>query len=131
MTMRNTRREILKGGLAAAGLTMFGLPELPVLAQGETQVPFTDIPDNVRWDNPPDRRTFDIRTIDGPFVPPDKYATTQHYGHPSVDPAAFRLRVSGLVNKPLALSLDDLKKMGATDIVAGFECSGKIGRAHV
>jgi hypothetical protein len=35
--------------------------------------------------------------------------------------------VSGLVDRPKALSLDDLKKMGATDLVAGFECSGNRG----
>src|SRR3989442_14386928 len=39
-----TRREILKGGLALAGLSVFGVPEwaLPALAEGETLVPFTD-----------------------------------------------------------------------------------------
>jgi DMSO/TMAO reductase YedYZ molybdopterin-dependent catalytic subunit len=129
MTIQSTRREILRGGLAAAGLGVLGIPEwaLPALAQTETLVPFTDIPDNVRWDTPPDRRLLDVRTIDGPFTPRDKFATTQHYGHPEVDPATFKLKVSGLVDRPKALSLDDLKKMGATDLVAGFECSGNRG----
>jgi DMSO/TMAO reductase YedYZ molybdopterin-dependent catalytic subunit len=126
---QRSRREILKGGLAVAGLGVLGIPEwaLPALAQGETLVPFTDIPDNVRWDTPPDRRLLDVRTIDGPFTPADKFATTQHYGHPAIDTATFKLKVSGLVDKPLALSLDDLKKLGATDLVAGFECSGNRG----
>jgi len=90
-------------------------------------VPFTDIPDNVRWEVPPDRRTLDLRTIDGPFTPKDRFATTQHYGHPAIDAATYRLKVSGLVNRPVALSLDELKKMGGTDLVAGFECSGNRG----
>ena len=129
MTIQSTRREILVGGLAAAGLGVLGIPEwaLPALAQSETVVPFTDIPDNVRWETPPDRRLLDVRTIDGPFTPKDKFATTQHYGHPDVDPATFKLKVSGLVDRPKALSLDDLKKMGATELVAGFECSGNRG----
>jgi DMSO/TMAO reductase YedYZ molybdopterin-dependent catalytic subunit len=129
MMNQRSRREILKGGLAVAGLGVLGIPEwaLPALAQGETLVPFTDIPDNVRWDTPPDRRLLDVRTIDGPFTPADKFATTQHYGHPAIDAATFKLKVSGLVDKPLALSLDDLKKLGATDLVAGFECSGNRG----
>jgi DMSO/TMAO reductase YedYZ molybdopterin-dependent catalytic subunit len=129
MTIRSTRRNLLKGSLAVAGLSVFGLPEwaLPVLAQGETLVPFTDIPDNVKWEVPPDRRTLDVRTIDGPFTPADKWATTQHYGHPEVDMATYKLKVSGLVDKPLALTIDDLKKMGNTDLVAGFECSGNRG----
>ena len=126
---QHSRREVLKGGLAVAGLGVLGIPEwaLPALAADETLVPFTDIPENVRWDTPPDRRLLDVRTIDGPFTPADKYATTQHYGHPTVDAATFKLKVSGLVDKPLQLSLDDLKKMGATDLVAGFECSGNRG----
>jgi len=129
MTMQNTRRDILRGGLAAAGLGVLGIPDwaLPALAQGETVVPFTDIPENIKWETPPDRRLLDVRTIEGPFTPRDKWATTQHYGHPEVDPATFKLKVSGLVDRPKALSIDDLKKMSATDLVAGFECSGNRG----
>ncbi|HUC77184.1 MAG TPA: molybdopterin-dependent oxidoreductase [Vicinamibacterales bacterium] len=129
MMNQPSRRAILKGSLAAAGLGVLGIPEwvLPALAQGEAVVPFTDIPDNVRWDTPPDRRLLDVRTIDGPFTPIDKFATTQHYGHPEIDIAAFKLKVSGLVDKPLQLSIDDLKKMGPADLVAGFECSGNRG----
>jgi DMSO/TMAO reductase YedYZ molybdopterin-dependent catalytic subunit len=129
MTNSASRRDVLRGGLMVAGLGMLNLPEwaLPVLAAGETVVPFTDIPENVRWETPPDQRRLDIRTIEGFFTPKDKFATTQHYGHPVVDPAAFKLKVSGLVNQSKALSLDDLKKMGAKDLVAGFECSGNRG----
>jgi DMSO/TMAO reductase YedYZ molybdopterin-dependent catalytic subunit len=129
MIKQPSRRTILRGSLAAAGLGVLGVPAwvLPALAQGETLVPFTDIPENVRWDTPPDRRMLDVRTINGPFSPTDTFATTQHYGHPQIDAATFRLKVSGLVDKPLQLSLDDLKKMGATELVAGFECSGNRG----
>jgi len=129
MKTDSTRRSILKGSMALAGLGVIGLPEwaMPVLAQGDSVVQFTDIPENVRWETPPDRRTLDVRTIDGPFIAPDKFATTQHYGHPDVDPATFKLKVTGLVNTPKALSLDDLKKLGAVDLVAGFECSGNRG----
>jgi len=126
---QRTRRDILKGTLIVAGLGVLDIPEwaLPVLAQGDTDVPFTDIPDNVRWETPPDRRLLDVRTIDGPFTPADKFGTTQHYGHPTIDAAAFRLKISGLVDRSKQLSLDDLKKIGSTDLVAGFECSGNRG----
>ena len=92
MKIDTSRRTILKGSLAMAGLGVVGFPEwaMPVLAQGDTVVQFTDIPDNVRWDTPPDRRMLDVRTIDGPFTPADKFATTQHYGHPDVDMATLQ-----------------------------------------
>ena len=126
MDTLTTRRTILKGSAALAGLSVFGIPEwaLPAMAQGETLVPFLDLPDNFNPTPAPDRRLLDLRKIDGPFTPKDQFFTTQHYGHPEVDPVAFRLKVGGLVNTPLALSLDDIKKMGAAETVAGFECSG-------
>jgi DMSO/TMAO reductase YedYZ molybdopterin-dependent catalytic subunit len=34
------------------------------------------------------------------------------------------LKISGLVDRPTTLSLDALQKVGRTDLVAGFECSG-------
>ena len=121
-----TRREIIEGSLALASLSIFGIPEwaLPALAEGETVVPFTDIPKDANFTPAPDRRNLDIRTIDGPFTPKDKFFTTQHYGHPEVDPATFRLKISGLVEHPVSLSLDDLKKKRNSELIAGFECSG-------
>jgi DMSO/TMAO reductase YedYZ molybdopterin-dependent catalytic subunit len=126
MSKQTTRRNILKGSLAVAGLSVFGLPEwaLPALAEGETIVPFTDIPANANFGTNGERRTYDIRKIDGPFTPKDDFFTTQHYPHPQIDPAAFRLKISGLVDRPKSLSLDELKKMGNSELAAGFECSG-------
>ena len=70
MKLETTRRDILKGSLALAGLGVIGVPEwaMPILAADESVVQFTDIPENVRWDTPPDRRMLDVRTIDGPFT---------------------------------------------------------------
>ncbi len=129
MAKQSTRRQVLRGSLAVAGLSVVfpgGLREwaLPLLAQGETLVPFTDLPASINLTPSADRRIVDVRTINGPFTPADQFFTTQHYGHPTVDPAAFRLRISGLVERPATLSLDDLRRMGGTELIAGFECSG-------
>jgi len=125
-----TRREVLKGSLATAGLGVLGLPEwaLPALAQDETLVPFTDIPEDFKTVPAETVRFLDIRKIDGSPTPPDQFFTTQHYGHPQVDGATFRLKMTGLVDRPKDLSLDELKALGQTDLVAGFECSGNSGR---
>ena len=121
MKTSHTRRDLLKGGLAVAGLGVFGLPEfvLPALAQGEVLVPFTDLPETFPAPGV-DRRQLDVRKIDGPFTPKDQFFTTQHYGHPEIDPAAYRLKVTGLVDKPLSLSLDNLRGMRRVELVAGF-----------
>ena len=110
-----SRRRVLKGGLAAAGLGLFGLPEwaMPVLAQGETLVPFTRLPGELRHEpergrprprHPDDRRRHSRRTISS-----SRRSTT---AIPTIDPAAFRLKVSGLVDRPKSLSIDELKAMG-------------------
>ena len=126
MTKQTTRREILRGSLAVAGLGILGIPDwaIPALAQGETLVPFTDLPPNINLTPSADRRIIDVRKIDGPFTPTDQFFTTQHYGHPVIDPATFRLKISGLVERPTSFSLDELRKMRSTELVFGFECSG-------
>jgi DMSO/TMAO reductase YedYZ molybdopterin-dependent catalytic subunit len=121
-----TRRDVMKAGLGAAVLGTAANVDwaLPVLAQGETTVPFTDFPPTFNPNPAPDRRVFDTRTLSGPFTPKDQFFTIQHYGHPAIDPVAFRLKISGLVRTLTHLSLDDLRRLGGAELVAGFECSG-------
>ena len=129
MTTHKTRRDVIKGSLAMAGLGVLGLPKwaLPALAQGESLMEFTDLPDEIVIQRTPDRRIIDVRHIDGFFTPINQFFTTQHYGHPEIDTAVYRLRVSGLVDEPLALSIADLSAMPSRELVFGFECSGNRG----
>ena len=129
MNNERTRREILRTGVA--GLSVLALPEwaLPALAPGEEIVPFTDLPADFTTVRGPDRRILDLREIDGPFTSADHFFTTQHYGHPPVDPLTYRLKVSGLVDRPRELTLDDIRGMGKSVLDAGFECSGNSGRS--
>ena len=53
-----------------------------------------------------------------------------HYDIPDVDPATWRLEVGGLVERPLSLSLDDLRARRAVELAVTMECAGN-GRAHV
>src|SRR5690242_14966596 len=120
-----TRRETVRRGLAATSLLAL-LPEwaIPALGEEEVVVPFTDLPANFNPTPSPERRTLDIRKIDGPFTPKDQFFTTQHLGHPVLDPATYALKVSGMVDRPRSFSLDELKRMRSTELVFGFECSG-------
>lgn len=128
MTNELTRRDILIGGVA--GLGVLALPEwaFPALAQGEELVPFTDYPEGWKTERGPERRFYDIRRIE-PVTPANEFFTTQHHPHPKIDGAKFRLEVSGLVDRELSLSLDELRELGQTELVAGFECSGNSRRA--
>jgi DMSO/TMAO reductase YedYZ molybdopterin-dependent catalytic subunit len=53
-----------------------------------------------------------------------------HYDIPDVDVASWRLEVDGLVERPLALTLDDLRSRPASEVTMTMECAGN-GRAHV
>src|SRR4051794_23576635 len=117
MPQEVTRRDSVRA-LGVTGLLGLG-PDwaIPALAQSETVVPFTDFPANFNPTPGPERRTLDTRKIDGPLTPKDQFFTTQHLGHPVVDPATFALQVSGLVQRPKSFSLDTLRNMRKTELV--------------
>src|SRR5205823_12970851 len=71
---------------------------------------------------------LDIRTIDGQITPNDQFFFTQHYNRPEVDANSYRLKLSGMVAKPMELTLADLKSMKSVELVNGYECSGNSGR---
>ena len=131
MPHQMTRRDTLKRGLAAAGALAL-VPEwaLPALAQGDVEVPFTDVPDSFN-PRPADgsRRFLDIRTIDGMLTPADQFFFIQHYDRPAVDASTYRLKITGLASKPAELTLADIQGMRSVELVNGYECSGNSGRA--
>jgi len=131
MPERISRRETLRRGLAATSLlALVSDWTMPALAQGETDVPFTDIPANFNPQNPnATTRLLDIRNIDGPYTPTDQFFNIQHFDRPEIDGAAYRLKLTGLVKKASDFSLADLRGMRSTEVAAGFECSGNSARS--
>jgi len=125
-----TRRESLKRSFAAAGVLAFADFALPALAQDEVDALFTDIPANFNPANPNAAvRMLDIRKIDGMFTPKEQFFAMQHMTKPEIDAASFRLKLTGLINKPREFTLADLRAMPSTEIAAGYECSGNSPRA--
>lgn len=53
-----------------------------------------------------------------------------HFDIPAVDPAAWRLKLDGLVDRPLELSLADLRALPRRTIPVTMECAGN-GRARL
>jgi DMSO/TMAO reductase YedYZ molybdopterin-dependent catalytic subunit len=136
MVQNISRRDSLKRTLGAiAWLALAPDHAIPAPAEGETDIPFTDYPANFNA-NPPStnanaavNRRLDIRTIDGHTTPNDQFFFIQHYNRPEVDVNTWRLKLTGLVNKPQEFTLDQLKKTKPTDLVNGYECSGNSARA--
>src|ERR1051326_2194611 len=131
MTEQISRRETLRAGLAASSLLAL-LPDwaVPALAQGETEVPFTDIPKNFDPGNPNARtRILDIRKIDGQLTPRDQFFAVNHFNRPEIDPATYRLKFTGMVNKLAEFPLAELRGMKSTELINGYECSGNSPRS--
>ncbi len=63
---------------------------------------------------------------DGPITPNNAFFVRYHLaGVPlDIDPDKFTLEVKGKVDKPLKLSLKDIRKLKAVDLVAVNQCSG-------
>jgi len=109
-----SRRDVLQG-LVATGIALGA--DWPALAQGEVVIPFTDIPAPAPNRIPPTFETF--------LTENDKFFAVQHYAVPPVmDPSAYKLRITGLVERPMELTLADLKQRARIEHVVGFECSG-------
>ena len=127
-----SRRETLKRGLAATSFLAL-VPEwaVPARADGETDIPFTDYPASYKPNGNPaaTNRLLDIRTIDGYTTPSDQFFFTQHYNRPEIDANSYRLKFTGMVNKPAEFTLADIKAMKPTEMVNGYECSGNSARA--
>jgi DMSO/TMAO reductase YedYZ molybdopterin-dependent catalytic subunit len=125
-----SRRETLQGLATAGFLALIQDMPVPALAQGEADVPFTDIPKTFNPTSPnTPTRLLDIRKIDGLMTPKDQFFAVNHFNRPEIDGAAHRVKFTGMVNKPTELSVADLRAMKATEVVNGYECSGNSPRS--
>jgi len=124
------RRDLLKGalgsGVLAAGAASVPNWVMPALAQGEELVPFTDIPETFQLRDKNAGGTYfqDIRQINSFYSSNDQFYVVQHYGQPELDLSSYRLRITGMVDNPMELSLQDVMGRGALEMDAGWECGG-------
>jgi DMSO/TMAO reductase YedYZ molybdopterin-dependent catalytic subunit len=129
-----SRRELLGyGSAAAAALAALRSPGLAhALGRafpgrpGEEVLPWLDQPHPdpnpavlgrpLRWE-----------ALDSYLTPTDRFFSVAHYGHPALDVQAWRLEIGGLVDRPLTLTLADLRARPRQEVVFTLECSGNHG----
>ena len=121
MTEIVSRRDAVKSGAAFLSAAALGKWQLPVLQSEEEVVPWTDVPPNFNPGAALDTRMLRRETF---ITPSENFYLVQHYGLLQVDPATYKLRVTGLIDKPLELSLDELKRRKRVEEIVGFECGG-------
>lgn len=122
--MINRRQFIARvGGGAAGAAALLNGPFLRAVfadeQAGDVLVPFLDrqggAPEGVyvRWEQLTD------------WITPKKdFFDVSHYGRQTVPADDWKLQVSGLVKKPVSLSLEQIKAKPKKDVIATLECSG-------
>lgn len=131
------RRSVLQGGVALlAGTSLLGKSTF-ALAEKTVTLPFEN--GTRPLGKFPQKRTMIVQTsrppqLETPFsmfnesviTPNDAFFVRYHLaGIPlEIDPDKFRVEVKGKVDKPLKLSLAELKKMPSKTIIAVTQCSG-------
>ena len=65
-----------------------------------------------------------LPALTGTVVRSEGHYVRNHFHIPDLDPATWRLRVGGLVRRPLSLSLAQLREMAPQTTVATLECAG-------
>src|SRR5690348_12956986 len=116
------RRDLLRAG----ALTGFAVLTERVFAQSASSktIPWSDQPPPIP---PPAQNAIHNLTawesLDSWITPNDKFFSIAHYNRPSIDGAAWRLNLSGLV-KSTTLSLDAIKAAPRKEVIFTLECSG-------
>lgn len=65
-----------------------------------------------------------LQDLAGTITPADLHFERHHAGIPAIDPSTHTLLIHGLVDRPLLISLDDLKRFPQATRVHFVECSG-------
>jgi DMSO/TMAO reductase YedYZ molybdopterin-dependent catalytic subunit len=81
----------------------------------------------IRSMRPPDFET-PVALLDSFITPNELFYVRSHLPVPQVDVANWSLKIGGEVNSPIALSLDEIKKLPAVTVTTTLECAGN-GRA--
>ena len=130
VTRDMARRELMRYGSAAlAGLALLRFPGLAQAFPswpGEEVLPWADQP----APNPVPQVVGSLprwEQLDSYLTPAGQFFTVAHYGQPAVDAQAWRLEVGGLVDRPLSLTLADLRARPRQEVVFTLECSGNHG----
>jgi DMSO/TMAO reductase YedYZ molybdopterin-dependent catalytic subunit len=103
----------------SGGMTAWTVAGLPVVSTGPGRAGLV-----VHRARPLNCETSIPALIGGVVMPNARFYVRNHFDTPRLDPVSWRLEVTGLVDRPLRLSLRDLHSMRSEALVATLECAG-------
>jgi DMSO/TMAO reductase YedYZ molybdopterin-dependent catalytic subunit len=125
---RWSRRRFLR---SSAGFPLSAL----AFAPDEELIPFNDYAPDFRADaqnENPRVKAFDLRKLTSLTTPAVEFFAFHQTKTVEADAARWRLRIGGLVKRPVELSLDDLRRRaGRRELAVTIECSGNTGDPRV
>jgi sulfane dehydrogenase subunit SoxC len=68
-----------------------------------------------------------LQDLDGILTPNGLFYERHHGGIPDIDPARHRLMIHGLVETPLILTMEDIRRFPSESHIHFLECSGNPG----
>src|SRR5450755_1922522 len=118
--MQANRRQVFAALLAAAAARRMQGAEGIAIAGRRPMILHNDRPEDLETP---------VKYFDSWVTPVDAFFVRQHIPRPApFDPAAYRLNITGLVRKPVAVTLAELEKLPQHTVPATLECTGN-GRA--
>jgi sulfane dehydrogenase subunit SoxC len=137
--VRPSRRELLRIGAAMGGGLVAGREALALEATprklGEPLGPYSErspFEKAVRWTResktPETGSSFTpLQESVGILTPSALHYERHHSGVPTIDPTRHRLVVHGLVDRPLSLSMTELRRLPSVTRIFALECGGNSG----
>lgn len=130
---KSTRRQALELG-AALGTAMLAKAEepralgKPLSGYGERSA-FVKSARATRVSKTPEAGSSSTPLAEtyGIITPSSLHYERHHAGVPAIDPAAHRLTIHGLVERPLVLTLDEIRRLPSVSRIHFLECGGNSG----
>ena len=124
-----SRRDLLvAGGATLAGMALLNtrFTHAAPLQAGEEVLPWLDqMTENLEPNAIVSQLVWE--ELDSWITPNDKFFGIIHYEWPEIDTKTWQLEISGLVKKPLTLTLDQIKARKKQEVTFTIECSGNTG----
>jgi sulfane dehydrogenase subunit SoxC len=133
---RPNRRQLLQMGAAVGGSLLAGQKALALEADprklGEPLGPYSErspFERAIRWtrasQTPETGSSFTpLQESFGILTPSALHYERHHSGIPTIDPASHRLVIQGLVDRPLSLSMADIRRLPSVTRILALECGG-------
>jgi sulfane dehydrogenase subunit SoxC len=136
---RTSRRDILRIGAAAVGGGLLAQQKAMALeTPGQLGTPLGPYGERspyekaVRWTRqtktPETGSSFTpLQDSVGTLTPSSLHYERHHSGIPAIDPARHRLVIHGMVDRPLSLSVADIRRLPSLSRIMVLECGGNSG----